>query len=570
MSHRAPQSLRFPPQVVIAALVLSLLATAAPAEEGQQGQIWNLGTQRSGMTFPTEVAAFNESCRGAHDFSLSITGQIASVLSITGPTELHGIRRGQTKSTPARLDLRGAAPGPYEGEVVIRCLDCPPTCHLDHRTITVLLTVAPEPGAATQPAGAPAAAVPSDAPAAAAPENETPADESSPSAPVGHVPLASDPEGDCEFLPAVEADWSGEAGDGGTIEEHEGRHRIDLSPSSGLFASPTPELASQTRELCIDQLGPCAELLAKVRAAEEAYSLAKARADAATEREAYDQAEAEALDQETARDRAYAATLRRQAADWRQLAADARADAQRNRDRAKRQPRYKDSWEREAARDEARATERDKNAERLEQEAQRIEDRIRDKTSRADARRGRAEAARQAAESARQAMELARKQYEDCMEQQRLECERRRREAVLAAMRARAAEAASRTPTATTPAGGGATSPAGGGSTVPAPVGGVRYPAYESVPVQRAPFCQWVRYDVPFGDSTTNVRIVRISGRDTPSAIEVRAMDSGTRSQGKGFEFHCKATTGTAVILFDQISGDVKRYKLRVGCTIPE
>jgi len=553
------------PLAALLALGLGLVATTsavAAGDEGQEGQVWNLGTQQAGRWFPTEVAVHNLSCRGSHDFAVSIAGQIAGVLTITGPTELHGIKRGDTKSTPAKLDLRGAAAGPYEGEVVIRCLDCPPNCHLDHQTITVLLTVAAEPGAMPAPE-APATTSDGDGPGTAPPADLVATTD-------GRVPPAADPEGACEFLPNIVANWEADDGTGGTaIEEKDGTHVVDLSSGSKVFTAPTPELASQVRELCIDQLGPCAELLAKVRAAEEAYSLARARADAATEREAYDKSEAEALDEETARDRAYAATLRRQAADWRQLAADARADAATNHARAKRQPDYADSWEREAARDEARAKERDKNAERLEKQAEEVENRIRDKTQQADTRRGRAEAARQAAEAARQAMELARAEYEACLEKQRLECERQRREKILAESIARA-QAAQTAQTAATPP-GGATTPRGGSTpTSTAPPPAASYPAYESVPVQRAPYCHWVRYNVPYGDTANNVRVVATGRRDTPSAIEVRQMDSGTRSQGKGFEFHCKATSGTALILFEVVSGDVHRYKMRVGCTIPE
>jgi len=166
-------------------------------------------------------------------------------------------------------------------------------------------------------------------------------------------------------------------------------------------------------------------------------------------------------------------------------------------------------------------------------------------------------------------MELARAEYEACLEKQRLECERLRREQILAESIARA-QAAQTAQTAATPP-GGATTPRGGSTpTSTAPPPAASYPAYESVPVQRAPYCHWVRYNVPYGDTANNVRVVATGRRDTPSAIEVRQMDSGTRSQGKGFEFHCKATSGTALILFEVVSGDVHRYKMRVGCTIPE
>jgi hypothetical protein len=379
-----------------------------------------------------------------------------------------------------------------------------------------------------------------------------------------------DPEGNCAFLPRVDVDWEGEGDGSEPIVERDGAHVVDLSSGSKLPAtlvSTTAQagggLSTRARELCIENLGPCEELLAKVRAAEEAYRTAQARADDATEREAHDQAEAASLDEETARDRAYAATLRRQAADWKQLADDARADADLNRARAKRQPDYADSWNREAARDDARARERDANAERLEQEADRIEKRIADKTSRAEERRGRAEAARQEAAAAKQALDLARAEYEACLERQRLECERQKREAALAAARA----AAAATTTTSSGSGGGSTT-TGGGTSAPPPR--PAHPAYESLPVRIAPFCEWIRYNVPYGASVGTVRVVRSSSRDTPSALEVRKMPSGTRSTGQGFEYHCKAESGTAVILFDVVAGDVRRYQLRIGCVPAE
>jgi hypothetical protein len=557
-------------------LLLAAAAAGAAGPTGQQGQVWNLGTQQSGKTFPTQVSVFNESCRGAHDFTVAIQGEVARFLSITGPTELTDIRRGETKSTPARLDLRGAAAGAYEGEVVTRCTDCPPNCNLDYRTISVLLEVTAPAGASPRTADTTWQA-PAPAPRTAE-TTWTPPPAGSP-----------DPDGHCAFVPTVTPSWEGTPGGGPAIVERTGTHVLDLSPGSPLWtlvltsertagttwrpaapsapavtrgAETTWDLAAQTRDLCLEHLDPCEELLARVRAAEEAYRDAQRRADAATGQEEYDEREAEALDEETARDRAYAETLRRQAAEWRQLAADARADAATNRDRAARHPEYADDWNRWAEADEARAAERDAEAARLEQEAQRIEDQIRDQSSAAGERRGRAEAARQAAAAALRALELARAEYEACLERQRLACEQERREAIAATQRAQAAATAT-----ATSSGGGTTARRGG-----APAGGTPPPTsapysnFQSLPVRTAPFCQWVRFDVPYGTSTDKIRVVALSSRDTPSALEVRPMPSGTRSTGKGFDYHCKATTGSAVILFEQVSGEVARYKLRIGC----
>ncbi|HEX9800521.1 MAG TPA: hypothetical protein VGC00_10185, partial [Thermoanaerobaculia bacterium] len=249
--------------------------------------------------------------------------------------------------------------------------------------------------------------------------------------------------------------------------------------------------------------------------------------------------------------------------EWRELAADARADAETNRDRAARQPDYADNWNDWAGRDDARADERDANAERLEQEAKRIEDGMRDQSAAAEERRGRAEAARQEAAAAKQALDLARAEYEACLERQRMKCEQERREAVLAALRSQAAAT-----TTTTSSGGGSTAPRsgttpGGGSTAPA--GG--YNPYRTVPVRLAPFCEWVHYELPEGSLVDNVQVVGLTSRDTPSALEVRTMKSRSGSRAGSFDYHCKASAGTAVIRW-RVDG-TQNYQMRIGC-VPE
>lgn len=134
----------------LAGMVLGALIWAAPAagatapdeQAGQEGQIWNLGTQQNGRTYPTTVSAHNKSCGGKRDFQVTVEGEAARFLKITGPTILEKIKRGETKTTDAVLDLVDAAPGVYdEGTVTVRCLNCPPRCHQDYTILQVNLTV---------------------------------------------------------------------------------------------------------------------------------------------------------------------------------------------------------------------------------------------------------------------------------------------------------------------------------------------------------------------------------------------------------------------------------------------
>jgi len=529
----AVRSIRHLSCAAVAAALGALAAPPATAQSealGHHGSVWNLGTQESGRSFPTDVTARNVNCRGERTFEVSVEGEAADFLSIVGPTRLEGIARGESRTTPARLDLTGIPAGVYnEGRIVIRCVDCPPKCRPHITTLDIHLTVrAPEGEAAGPPASAP--------------------DDPGRGADAGW-----DPD-DYEFLPHVDYDWgTGEA-------PGDGRHRVEVTKLAGasIATASDDDASTRVRDLCLESTGPCDELLARVREAEGAARVARARADDAARDEAWDASQAAAIEDEIASDRAQIATLRRQAADWRQLAADARADAATNRARAERQPEYRDSWLREAASDEHHASERDARAQRLEEEADRLERGIRDDQQEADDLRGRAERLKRAAEAAEEALRLAREAYEECLERQRLECERRRREEIRRAQAAAAAASASPSTapsTASTPAG----SPSSGG-------GRGFLPNYESLPVKTAPYCEWVRYNVPYGATVDFVAVRGSSRRDTPSAIEVRRMDSGTSSTGRGFDYHCKATTGSAVIVFHLSEGGTKRYKMRVGC----
>ena len=135
----------------LVAVVLGASLCAAPGaalaageeQAGQQGEVWNLGIQQNGRRYPTTLSAHNRSCGGKRDFEITIEGEAAQFLGITGPTVLEKIKRGETKTTDAVLDLNGVAPGVYnEGTVAVRCLNCPPRCHQDYTVLKIHLTVA--------------------------------------------------------------------------------------------------------------------------------------------------------------------------------------------------------------------------------------------------------------------------------------------------------------------------------------------------------------------------------------------------------------------------------------------
>ncbi len=142
--------------VVLGASLCAAPGAALAAEEeqaGQQGEVWNLGTQQNDRRYPTTLSAHNKSCGGKRDFEITIAGEAARFLQITGPTVLEKIKRGETKTTAAVLDLFGVAPGVYnEGTVTVRCLNCPPRCHQDYTVLQVHLTVAgPEEEVSAEP-----------------------------------------------------------------------------------------------------------------------------------------------------------------------------------------------------------------------------------------------------------------------------------------------------------------------------------------------------------------------------------------------------------------------------------
>ncbi len=142
--------------VVTALLTVTTVGFQSRAEDsaGQHGSIWNLGTLEAEQTYPTTVAAMNRSCRGSHTFSIAIEGQATAFLKLVGPSELSGVREGETRTTDALVDLRGVAAGRYDsGQVVVRCLSCPKRCNQDYERLTVQLVVSAPQSVAAATAG---------------------------------------------------------------------------------------------------------------------------------------------------------------------------------------------------------------------------------------------------------------------------------------------------------------------------------------------------------------------------------------------------------------------------------
>ena len=133
---------------MIAALVAAITVLATPAvgwaqdqQVGQDGAVWNLG-ELAPRAYPSTLTAVNESCPGDHDFHISLEGEAADFIIITGPTILTDIPPGGSKTSDVVVNLRRMTPGPHnEGVVVVRCVDCPPICTQDYEELTVHLTV---------------------------------------------------------------------------------------------------------------------------------------------------------------------------------------------------------------------------------------------------------------------------------------------------------------------------------------------------------------------------------------------------------------------------------------------
>ncbi len=149
----------------LCACLLALIFHAWSAAQ-QSGSVWDLGEQRAGAAYPTSIAATNE-CGGRRDFQIEIDDQASRFLKLRGSDRIEKVRRGESKAAELVVDLVEVAPGAYnDGRVRIRCLDCPPSCRQDVKTLEVKLVVLPRPietTRATEPA-APAEAEPGQQP----------------------------------------------------------------------------------------------------------------------------------------------------------------------------------------------------------------------------------------------------------------------------------------------------------------------------------------------------------------------------------------------------------------------
>ena len=94
-----------------------------PTEAAVEGGVWDLGSLPAGSTHRTEVTARNVSCRGRHRFAVAVEG--APWFRLVPPTEVV-VRRGESKSVGAVVDLREVEPGELRGLLTITCETCPP------------------------------------------------------------------------------------------------------------------------------------------------------------------------------------------------------------------------------------------------------------------------------------------------------------------------------------------------------------------------------------------------------------------------------------------------------------
>lgn len=128
------------PLTWLLALAWALSTTPAHASAVTAVADRDLGTYSAGARFTTEIAVHNVSCKGKHDFDLSVEG--VPWLEIVGPSRLNNIKRGRTKGTEVAVDLANLEPGRYRGRIRVRCVTCPPPPKCLQSLSAVTLTVA--------------------------------------------------------------------------------------------------------------------------------------------------------------------------------------------------------------------------------------------------------------------------------------------------------------------------------------------------------------------------------------------------------------------------------------------
>lgn len=130
------------------ALLLALSAaqeTQAPPSADPPAAAWDFGELASGRAYDTSITAQNLSCPGRQDFAVIVRG--APWLRLPRGGRIEGVRRGESGSAAAVVDLREVEPGELTGEIEIACPSCPPSCRQDVRrfTVRVLAQAAPPP-----------------------------------------------------------------------------------------------------------------------------------------------------------------------------------------------------------------------------------------------------------------------------------------------------------------------------------------------------------------------------------------------------------------------------------------
>lgn len=123
-----------------AALLAVCCLASQPAVALQERQVWDLTKLAPGRVYPTTATAFNESCRGKHDFELTVEG--TPWFRITGDRILRKIGVGERKTSTAEVDTRNLPPGQHVGLLRIRCISCPPRCRQDVTELEIRLEVA--------------------------------------------------------------------------------------------------------------------------------------------------------------------------------------------------------------------------------------------------------------------------------------------------------------------------------------------------------------------------------------------------------------------------------------------
>lgn len=558
--------LRLLSSLVALCLILGpgLLAAQEDPAAGQHGAVWNLGKLDNGKRYPTTVSATNKNCRGKRTFEIEVSGEIDQFLKITGPKKLEKIGRGQTKTTPAVVDLVNAKPGQYEGLIKVHCLDCAAACHQDYTNLTVLLQVV---GPAAAPTEQPAAVdeSPKETPGSSPyydDDDDGPLQE--PDVPKLHL----DPQPGDGLDSAVDDSDAVQVLDRPVGQSHTRRTPLPEGEWTGATGASeaTPVAAdTETSTVCPKALDPCAELLKKAQALEEEAATARARARALAEDQDWQDSQAGMDEEEASSDEAYAKKLRDQARQWRELADSARESEVTNLRRAGEYPpgsKYNLDWKAEARRDAETVGRREKRAQELDAQADALEKGSKAKRDKAEARRRQAEEAQQEADTKTEAADAARKAYEDCVEKARQTCEQQRSEPKITSG---GGTSAGPGPSTGTTGGSGSTSGGSSGGTTPtgptvAPPPPV-LPAYKSQPAKLSKVCDWVEYELPVDEVVSSVQVRKVHAFDDPSIIELQ--QTGAWRLKKTFKYHC-VQAGSALITVSTATN--KRFKFRVGC----